>query len=449
MATSNNWSSGEARAHGPVQRDPISSTEQDGDALGAVSDHAQAEKMAALRQLARGIAHDFNNQLTVIKGYSQLLLKRHAPHPDAHEPLQQIVRASERAAALTRQLLSFCSKQGFQREVFDVNALLTEHTGMLQAQLGDNIELITMWAPDLPPVEASRDEVLEILVNVATIARHAMPHGGQLTVETRHGHFPAASGRPPAAGSCLDDPPPPAGTAGTRREESPALPAAGCLQQPSVVLRVHWTGCAMHERIKAHIIELYVRTKQTDCGTRLGLATVANLVHHLGGEIDVVKPTEQGTTYNIFLPLAQPFSTPTAIPQKTTAMPPASATVLLVAEANYVRSLIERALVTEGYQVYTAASAQRALELAGARQQPIELLVTDMVKSRINGRELAIQLTARWPSMRVLFLSGYAANLVDATDADGLVAFLQKPFTPAVLLQKVHDLLTPPPAGLP
>jgi two-component system cell cycle sensor histidine kinase/response regulator CckA len=442
MSTSSNWSSGEASAHRPVQRDPIASREQDGD-------HRHAQKMAALGRLAGGIAHDFNNLLTVIKGYSQLLLKRLPSHRDMREELQQIVRASERAAALTRQLLCFCSKQAFQREVIDLNALLVEYAGTLRTLAGDSIELIAVLAPELPAVEAARGEILQILVTLIASAQEAMPQGGQLTLETSPGHFPAAHGRPPAAGSCLDDSSPPEGTAGTRLEESPALPAAGCLQQPAVLLRVRSTGRAMDEQIKAHLFEAYVTTKQNDRGTGLGLATVVDLVHHLGGELEAVHHADHGTTYSIFLPLAQSFSTASAMPAKPCHVPPASGTVLLVEDADYVRSLIERVLVTQGYQVLTAASGKEALQLAGERQQPIDLLVTDIVMPRMNGRELAIQLTLRWPNLRVLFLSGYAPNVVGAADADAIVAFLQKPFTPAVLLQKVHDLLNPPLAGLP
>jgi two-component system cell cycle sensor histidine kinase/response regulator CckA len=408
------------------------------------ADRRQAQKMEALGRLASGIAHDFNNLLTVINGYSQMLLQRVGPRHELHDELEQIVHAGERAAAFTRQLLLFSSPQRRPEEPIDLNELVADNARMLGALVGDDIELRTVLAANLPPVAATPVQIMQMLLNLAANARDAMPQGGRLTLETARGGFPSAPVRLRAAGSGCDDAPPPTGAAGARLERSAALPAVGGLTAPPswVLLRVHDTGCGMDRYVQEHMFEPFFTTKSTGRGTGLGLATVADLVCQLHGYIEVASAPNQGSTFTIYLPQAAKEAAALAGPLPTAQRAASQATLLLVEDTESVRSLMARVLAQQGYQVLTAASGAEALALVEQRQQPVDLLVSDVLMPRMSGQQLAEQLLVRWPGMPILFLSGCPVSEHQTLPPGCRYGFLQKPFTPQLLLQEIHQILS-------
>jgi signal transduction histidine kinase len=410
----------------------------------ADADWRYAQKMEALGRLATGVAHDFNNLLTVISGYSQLLLQRLGAGHDGAEELRQIHRASERGAAFTRQLLKFGGKRESPPEVLDLNAVVADHARLLRPLVGENIELRTELAPDLPPVQASPGQLLQILLNLAANARDAMPQGGALTLATALATAPAAAPGPQVAGSWSGDTPLPPGDAGDRSKASPSLPATRAPAGPPpaaagrtrVVLCVSDTGCGMDEPVRARIFEPYFSTKSAGLG--LGLATVAELARELGGEVRADSRPGGGSTFTLALPAAaapQTAPTPADLPAG------GCETVLLVEDAEPVRALVERVLAGQGFRVLAAAGGDEALALMRQGRGPVDLLITDVVMPGMGGQELADRLQAVRPGLRVLFVSGYGADLLGSEEAAGR-AFLPKPFTPNQLLRKAREVLS-------
>jgi len=378
----------------------------------------QAQKMEAVGRLAGGVAHDFNNLLTAIKGYGGLLLEALHPSDARRADAEEINKAADRAAALTRQLLAFSRKQVLKPVVLDLNTVVTDMESMLRRLIGEDVLLTTGLDADLGPVRADRGQLEQVLMNLVINARDAMPGGGRLSVETANVDV-------------------------RRRFVDRQLSV-----DPGhyVMLAVKDTGCGMDEETQQHIFEPFFSTKGVG-GTGLGLATVYGIVRQSGGFIRVESALGDGTTIAVHLPRtadAVPASerAPTAAPALSLA---GRETVLLCEDEDALRSLARRVLERLGYAVLEARHGAEAIVVAAAHPGEIALVVTDVVMPQMGGRELVEQLSTVRPSVRVLYMSGY-------TDGDiirrGLARegreFLQKPFTPEALARKVREVLTAP-----
>jgi two-component system cell cycle sensor histidine kinase/response regulator CckA len=407
----------------------------------------QAHKMETLGRLACGLAHDFNNVLTVISGYSQLLLSRGGPRHEMRDELLQIQLASERAATFIRQLLCFSGTKDCQAQRVDLNGLVADQVRLLRPLIGDAIEVSTVLAEGLAGVEMSPAQLLQLLLNLAANARDAMPRGGHLILTTGAAPSACRLGEP-VAGRRSYDVSTTLGVAGNRAEESCALPAAGALPsaaEPEVWLRVTDTGCGMDEHVKARVFEPFFTTKASGQGTGLGLAIVADLVKSMRGRVEVESEPGQGSSFTMYFPAAPP---PQPAPVSTADAAGAlkgSETILVVEDADYVRMLLERVLTMNGYTVLAASNGHQAIQLAERVTRPIDLLITDVVMPRMSGRQVVEALAAIQVRVRVLFVSGYTAHALDDPVArDESESFLQKPFTPDALLRKVREILGSP-----
>ena len=377
------------------------------------SELRQAQKLEAIGQLAGGVAHDFNNLLTVITGRSHLALGQLPADHIIRRHIELIQTTAERAAALTRQLLAFSRKQVLEPKVLDVNAVVMGVAPMLRRLIGEDLELVTVPAPDLGRVKADPSQLEQVIVNLAVNARDAMPQGGTLTIETGNVE--------------LDE-------AYTRRHP-------GANAGRFVMLAVSDTGHGMDAAVKARIFEPFFTTKDPGKGTGLGLATVFGIVKQSGGSIGVYSEPGQGTTFKVYLPRVDE-----AVDRTATAAAPTlgrgSETILLVEDDDEVRALTRETLDGHGYAVIPAGDPVEALRLAGSHSGPIHLLVTDVVLPQLSGRGLAERLAPEHRDLRVLYMSGYTD---DAIVRHGMLeegtAFLQKPFTPHTLLRKVREVL--------
>ncbi|HEV2983069.1 MAG TPA: ATP-binding protein [Vicinamibacterales bacterium] len=377
----------------------------------------QAQKMEAIGQLAGGIAHDFNNLLTGILGYGELVMEQLGKDHPVSADVAEMNRAGQSAAALTRQLLTFSRRQVVQREVLDINRVLSNAHKMLQRLIGDQIELVLELEPNLRGIEADAGQLEQVIVNLAVNARDAMEHGGRLILETAHVDVPAGSD--------------------VRRN---AL-APGSY----VMLRVTDTGCGMDRDVQAHVFEPFFTTKEAGKGTGLGLSTVYGIVKQSGGTILFDSAPGTGTTFRIFLPVAERRG-PRAHHADSHLRPSRpTETLLLVEDETVVRGLSRRALQSAGYVVLEAASPREALRVAERHQGMIHLIVTDVVMPELSGPALVHRLTAQHTQAKVLFMSGYTDDVLAPHHfTDRNVAFLPKPFTPAILIRKVREVLDTP-----
>jgi two-component system cell cycle sensor histidine kinase/response regulator CckA len=379
--------------------------------LEAALDHTH--KMEAIGLLAGGVAHDFNNLLTVIIGYSDGLIEElpadNVLRPDALE----IKAAAERAAGLTSQLLAFGRKQILQPRVVSLNALVAEADTLLRRVLGEHIQMSLVLDPELRSVVADPGQMGQVIVNLAVNARDAMSDGGQLTIETANVDLPAA--------------------------------ARGVAHVPSgqyVALSISDTGIGMDAATQARVFEPFFTTKANQ-GTGLGLATVYGIVKQSGGYIWLYSEVGQGTSFRIYLPaIDTPTRGPGVVAPKPTVVSRGSETVLLVEDEPALRQLAARVLTSSGYTVLHAGHPHDALTLMAQHTGQIQLLLTDVVMPEMGGRALASRVQAEHPETRVLYMSGYSggAFLHDGVLETG-TSFLQKPFTPTTLAQKVREVL--------
>jgi two-component system cell cycle sensor histidine kinase/response regulator CckA len=375
----------------------------------------QSQKFEAIGSLAGGIAHDFNNLLNVIGGYSELILTRVAANDFVHPMATQISSSVDRAASLTRQLLAFSRKQVLEPDILSLNDICRDVGQMLQRLIGENIELITNYEPGLWPMKADRSQLEQVLLNLAVNARDAMPAGGRLIIET--------------ANVELDE----------DYERRHASHRAGSY----VLLTVSDTGEGMTPEVQSHIFEPFFTTKERDKGTGLGLATVYGIVKQSGGFIYVYSEPGHGSTFKVYLPRVEGPLTAKQ-PSSPATMAKGSETILLVEDQADLRAVARTILESAGYTVLEAATRAEARAVAESPGRAIHLLITDMVLTDGNGRDVARQVVDSHPNIRVLYVSGYADDVVIRGIPEQGFHFLQKPFSLRALLTKVRTILDTP-----
>ena len=357
-----------------------------------------SQRIEAMGRLAGGVAHDFNNLLMVIAGHSQMLLDSMLPGDPARDDLEQVVKATQRATDLTRQLLAFSRRQTVKPAHLSLNVLVQNTERMLQRVLGENIQLITQLATGLQSVYADRGQLEQVVLNLALNARDAMPQGGTLTLATTH----ATLGEPNAG--------------------------------DYVLLSISDTGSGIASGVLPHVFEPFFTTKEH--GTGLGLSTSYGIVKQAGGEIEVDSKPGGGTTFRIYLPAVEKIAEqPEPLPQGAPLS--GTETILLVEDEDGVRRVLETMLKRSGYRVLSSGTTSEAVTLAQQHSGSIHLLITDMVMPGMSGLNIADQLASEHPEMRVLFVSGHGEPLSSPGDA----AFLQKPFSTVELALKVREVL--------
>ena len=375
----------------------------------------QAQKLEGIGRLAGGIAHDFNNLLTAIGGYADLALDTLPADQPIRSDLEEVQKGVARATNLTRQLLAFARKQIIEPRVLNLNDLILEMDKLLRRIIGEDVDLITHPAPNLGWVKADPGQIEQVLVNLAVNARDAMPQGGKLTIET--------------ANVILDP-----RYAHTHVDATPG---------PYVLLAVSDTGIGMSPEVQAHAFEPFFSTKEPGKGSGLGLATCYGIVKQHGGNIWVYSEVGHGTTFKIYLPQVAERASAAPPPGEVHALPGGKETVLVVEDEAVVRTLAVRVLREQGYTVLEAVNGAEAIRVAQAYAPAvIHLLLTDVVMPHLSGTVVAAQITARYPTLKVLFISGYTDSaIVHHGRLEEGVAFLHKPFTPTVLTRKVREVL--------
>jgi two-component system, cell cycle sensor histidine kinase and response regulator CckA len=375
----------------------------------------QAQKMEAIGQLAGGIAHDFNNMLTAVLGNANLLLDEIDAGSPHRADIEEIIKAAERAAALTRQLLAFGRKQMMQPVPVDLNASVQDLTQMLRRVIGEHIELVTVSAARLSPVRADPTQIEQVIMNLVVNARDAMPAGGRLSIET----------------------------ANVELDEVYAADHIAVRPGRYVMLTVSDTGTGMDEGTRRRLFEPFFTTKERGKGTGLGLATVYGIVKQSGGYIWVYSELGHGTTFKVYLPVADQAPPQAARSAEPSARPQhGSETILLVEDEPAVQQLTRLLLERAGYRVIPASNAHEAAERFGAAEREIDIVITDVVMPGASGPALLKLLSERRPNLKVLFMSGYADDAVPALGRlDKDAVFLQKPFTRERLIAKVREAL--------
>jgi PAS domain S-box-containing protein len=377
----------------------------------------QAQKLDAFGQLAAGVAHDFNNLLTIINGYSEMLIQSLPQGHPSRKMAGEILKAGERSAGLTRQLLAFSRQQILAPKILNLNEVVSETDKMLRRLIGEDVRLTTTLASNLWAVRADPGQVGQVLLNLAVNARDAMPTGGRLTIETQN--------------VVLD--------------ESYTRDHADVRAGAYVLVSVADTGTGMTPEVQKRLFEPFFTTKEPGKGTGLGLATVYGIVKHSGGHVRVYSNVGIGTTFKIYLPRFEGVPEGLQAPSQFVIPPRGTETILLAEDEAGVRELTSQILAESGYKVLQASDGDEALRLAAAHDGPIQLLITDVVMPGMGGRSVAKQVTERHTGVRVLFMSGYTDDAV--IRHGGLregVDFIQKPFSPLAFLFKVREVLDAP-----
>jgi len=375
----------------------------------------QSQKMEAVGRLAGGVAHDFNNILTVIMGYSELLLSQMEETDAMWNEIMEIQKSGARAVALVRQLLAFSRRQVLLPQALNLNTVAEDMAPMLQPLIGEDIELIMQLDPDLGQVRADPAQLEQVIMNLAVNARDAMPSGGKLVIQTRE-------------------------VAAADLEDSDQFDVVG---ERYVQLSVSDTGSGMDEQTLAHLFEPFFSTKEQDKGTGLGLATVYGIVRQSGGYIAVQSEPDKGSEFRVFLPRVDE-DTPEQIELETlsTGMEQRDETIMVVEDEPVVRALVCSVLRVRGYKVLEAGLGSDALRIAERYEEPIHLILTDVVMPHMSGVEVAQQFTQLHPEARVLYMSGYTdESLGSQYGLDPKIGFVQKPFSSAQLTAKVQQAL--------
>lgn len=375
----------------------------------------QSQKLEAVGRLAGGISHDFNNLLTVILGYTDISKRNLNESDPLRRNLEEISKASERAASLTRQLLAFSRKQVMQPKVFDLNTVVNDLKKMLRRMIGEDIELRVSSPEDLGNIKADPVQLEQVIMNLVVNARDAMPKGGKLSIETSNVYL----------------------------DESYARDHVSVEPGEYVMLAISDTGCGMDEETRLRIFEPFFTTKESGKGTGLGLSMVYGIVKQSGGNIWVYSEAGRGTTFKIYFPRVTAEAVEYKRSNGVVETPKGCETILLVEDAELVRTLARQVLETAGYRVLEAASAEAALKLCetinGTR---IDLLLTDVVMPGMSGNDMSKILIAKQPNMPVLYMSGYTDDaIVQHGVLEAGINFLQKPFSPGSLALKVREVL--------
>jgi signal transduction histidine kinase len=372
----------------------------------------QVQKMEAIGRLAGGVAHDFNNLLTVINGCSTILLEQARSDDPMRVLIDEILKAGERAATLTRQLLAFSRQQVLKPERVDLSESLKTIASMLKRLMGEDIELVVECAPHLWPIHVDRGQIDQVVMNLAVNARDAMPDGGTLTIVTSN--FILRPGTP--------------------------VPHPVFVPGEYVHLSIRDTGHGMDEKIRAHVFEPFFTTKEEGKGTGLGLATVYGIIKQSRGFIFVESETGKGTTFDVYFPrfVGQEAPLAASVSPRTTR---GTERLLLVEDQESVRKLVGKALEGYGYQVSQAANGEEALRLAAVMPKPVDALVTDVVMPVMTGPVVAERLRVQWPSLKVLFMSGFAEWGNSGFLNTPGTQFIQKPFRPDDLAVQLRHLL--------
>jgi signal transduction histidine kinase len=377
----------------------------------------QSQKMEAVGQLAGGVAHDFNNIVAVIMLQSELLLTQLDQSDNSRRRVEEIRKASHRAASLTQQLLAFSRKQVLQPKVLDLNVIVSDLDRMLRRLIGEHIEFLTMPEAGLGQVKADRSQLEQVVMNLAINARDAMPGGGKLAIET----------------------------ANVELDENYAAHHIGVEPGHYVMLGVSDTGSGMDAQTQARIFEPFFTTKEQGKGTGLGLSTVYGIVKQSGGHIWVYSEADWGTTFKVYLPRLDQVVESALPGEAQAALPQGTETILLVEDEEMIRKAAREILEVNGYLVLEASGGDEALMLGRAHQGRIQLLMTDVVMPQMNGRELAERLVRLRPELKVLYMSGYTDDAIIHHGVLGEgIAFLEKPFTAKALTHKVRELLDAP-----
>ena len=378
--------------------------------------YRQTQKIDSIGRLAGGVAHDFNNILAVICGHTDLALMQLSPDAPLRSSLECIQESAERAANLTRQLLAFARRQVIEPRLINLNELIVNLNKMLRRLIGEDIKLVTQSKPDLGAIKADPGQIEQVLLNLVVNARDAMPDGGTLTIHTDN--------------VTLDE------DYARRHLVTPG---------EYVMVSVSDTGVGMTDEVKLHIFEPFFTTKEQGKGTGLGLATCFGIIQQSNGHIHCDSQAGEGTQFIIYLPCAKGTEDATVDREVPASLPQGTETILLAEDEPSLRRLMARVLRTQGYTVLEAADGNEALALAQANGTKIQLLLTDVIMPGLSGKMLAEWLGQVNPAIKVLFISGYINNnaVRDAMSKPGTF-FLQKPFNPLDLTQKVRAAIEAP-----
>lgn len=376
----------------------------------------QAQKMEAVGRLAGGVAHDFNNMLTVISGYNRMILDELSPLDPLRGYAEEVLKAADRAGALTNQLLAFSRRQIIQPRVMNVNAVVGQTEKMLRRLLGEDIQLAFDLKAEDGNIRADLNQIAQAIVNLAVNARDAMPTGGRISVETENVYL----------------------------DENYVRTHLGVQPGDFVMIAMSDTGEGMDAATRQRIFEPFFTTKQQGKGTGLGLATVYGMVKQAGGDIWVYSEVGQGTTFKLYFPRVREAVSDQAAGERE-GPTAAGETVLVVEDETAVRDLTVKMLKQLGYMVLAAASGEEALAISASHPGRISALITDVVMPQMSGRQVADQLLAARPEIRVLYLSGYTEHTVIHHGVlETGVDFLPKPFSREALGRKVREILGRP-----
>jgi PAS domain S-box-containing protein len=376
----------------------------------------QSQKMEAIGTLAGGIAHDFNNLLTAILGYGELVHESLDEKDPLRDDIKQINRAAESAASLTRQLLAFSRKQIISPRVVDLNELVATSEKMLRRIIGEDLDFVYVPGPGLWRTKADPGQVDQVLVNLAVNARDALGEGGKLTIETQN----------------------------VSLEEKHCQTCDEPIAGKFVMMAVSDNGAGMDEATLSNVFEPFFTTKEQGKGTGLGLSTVHGIIHQNNGHINVYSEPGRGTSFKIYWPAVDGESV-AELESEETGNLTGTETILLVEDRDMVRDLAERALKRRGYTVITAEDGEEALRVCAECEVTIDLLFTDVVMPKMNGRQLYRKISEMIPELKVLYMSGYTDNAIAHHGVlDDGVHYLQKPFKENELARKVREVLNAP-----
>jgi two-component system cell cycle sensor histidine kinase/response regulator CckA len=403
---------------GPVVERALREIQERVERRRAEAQFIEAQKMEVIGQLAGGVAHDFNNMLSVIIGYSDLMMPELDAEGLPHKAAVEIRQAADRAVAMTRQLLVFSRKQTVQTVVLDLNDVVKDLDKMLHRLIDENVELTVDPGKQTGRIKADSGQVGQVLMNLVVNARDAMPNGGKLTIETGN----------------------------VTLDENFARTHAGMAVGDYVMLAVSDTGTGMTDEVKAHLFEAFFTTKPKGKGTGLGLATCQTIVKQCGGCIGVQSELGKGTTFKIFFPRVEQPLDITVQPAKVKPLARGTETLLLVEDEPSVRHLACSILQSQGYNVLSANNGKEGLRVAReGKGEPIRLVITDVIMPQMSGKMMVEWLKAFYPDLKVLFTSGYTdEGIVQHNVLEPGIAFLPKPYTPVTLTRKVRELLDAP-----